>query len=231
MASETIQCPPCQGTGQAWVISPTECPLCRGIGQVKVDNQALRCVRCRGTGRQNVVEQKLCTTCGGYAHLPSDAIQASESHGPLVFFVESGKPHTAHQEVASLFGRLRGEVRACDPYYGSGTLSRLHEMRRCDRLLFLTKTPDSHERTFLDKRLQEYRLEHPGVEFRRYRGAELHDRFVLTGNELILLGHGLKDIGTKDSFVVRIDRQLAGDLIDCVRASFDEKWHNADRLP
>jgi hypothetical protein len=50
---------------------------------------------------------------------------------------------------------------------------------------------------------------------------------VLYEDEIILLGHGLKDIGTKDSFIVRIGREVASDLIDTVRMSLDEKWQNA----
>ena len=60
-----------------------------------------------------------------------------------------------------------------------------------------------------------------------HSGRDIHDRFVLSDDELILLGHGLKDIGSKDSFIIRIGRDLAGDLIDTVHDSFETKWQQA----
>jgi hypothetical protein len=40
------------------------------------------------------------------------------------------------------------------------------------------------------------------------------------------VGHGLKDIGGKESFVVRLDRGLVPDLLDTLLSSFDAKWPN-----
>ncbi len=53
----------------------------------------------------------------------------------------------------------------------------------------------------------------------------------LSSEELILLGHGLKDIGNKDSFVVRLNRDMAANMIDEVIQSFDRKWAAATKLP
>lgn len=226
-----MDCPPCNGTGKAWEILGQKCPRCRGIGRIDAKYETWPiCRRCEGSGRENRILNELCSTCGGYGHLPPESVPGAQGHALSVFFIEAGKPHTAHDELSSFFEKLQGCVRVCDPYYGVASLYRLALLQNCRSVLFLTKTPDSHERSFLPASLREYKVEHPEVEFRQCQGREVHDRFVLAEDELILLGHGLKDIGKKESFVVKINKELAGDVIDCVRASFDDKWNDAVSL-
>lgn len=42
-----------------------------------------------------------------------------------------------------------------------------------------------------------------------------------------MLGHGLKDLGNKDSFVIRLPLELAQDVIAATRSTFDDRWQNA----
>jgi hypothetical protein len=78
--------------------------------------------------------------------------------------------------------------------------------------------------------LQEWKQQHGATEFRESGGTDLHDRYILSDAELILMGHGLKDVGNKDSFVVRIPSSLAPDVVGSVRSSFDQKWANGNSI-
>jgi hypothetical protein len=207
------------------------CPLCKGKFELPDErlNQPL-CRRCNGNGRENGILCRLCTTCGGWGRLPPDVTQGTIPKGLLVVYLTAGKPHTAQEELGTVIGTLRGQIRICDPYYGTGTLARLTLLKECQRVLFLTRTPDSKEQSFLSRSLTEFKTEYLNVEFRRYRQNDLHDRFIITDDEMIFLGHGLKDIGGKDSFIVRIPVDLAKDTLDSVRASFDRKWDDAEAL-
>jgi hypothetical protein len=127
-------------------------------------------------------------------------------------------------ELAKLFQSLTGEVRICDPYYGTGSLLRLDELKAAKSVLFLTQKPDSKDKPHLPRAIKEFITERPNFEFRQHNGSDLHDRYIVTEDELILLGHGIKDIGGKESFVVRLGREIAGDVIDSTRSSFDQKW-------
>lgn len=91
--------------------------------------------------------------------------------------------------------------------------------------------PDSKEKTFIGKSLHDFISEYPHVEVLKAQGAALHDRFILSKDELILLGHGLKDVGGKDSFIVRLERRLAGDIITNVSQDFDRKWAAGMQFP
>ncbi len=52
----------------------------------------------------------------------------------------------------------------------------------------------------------------------------LHDRYVLTDSRLLLLGHGLKDFGKKETFVLILNQQFAEDTIKTVKDTFDAHW-------
>jgi len=90
--------------------------------------------------------------------------------------------------------------------------------------MFLTQKPDAGERSFLTRAVTEFQRQYPFVSIRLDQTGTLHDRYILSDNQLILLGHGLKDIGNKDSFFIRLPDTMAADLIGTVRDTFDEKW-------
>jgi hypothetical protein len=217
-------CTTCSGTGKFPNLHSV-CPVCKGRGQLPNDRQSSQiCLTCSGTGKFPSLKE-ICPVCEGRGRIPT------ESEGPMVIFIEAGSPRTAHIELKVLFGKLQGLVRICDPYYGTGSLLRLDLLTHCASVRFLTKNPDSKEKLIIGKAITEFVAQYPQFEFRTHLGGDLHDRFVLTDRELIILGHGMKDIGGKDSFIIILKRELANDIIDQVKESFDQKWSKAAQLP
>jgi hypothetical protein len=247
----TISCPPCNGTGFEPGIKRIKCPLCKGEGILRDAKQHLPVCRfCDGDGREPGLTFELCRECGGWGRRewkpamedPDESkkvadlvlalgVRATGTEQTTIVQIDAGKPRTAHLEVAKLLQALTGEVRICDPYYGMGSLLRLDELKNSASVHFLTQRPDNNERATLPRAIQEYVRQSPQFEFRRHIGNDLHDRYIVAADELILLGHGLKDIGNKESFVVRLERALVGDTIDLLRDSFDQKWQAATPLP
>jgi hypothetical protein len=223
-----VQCGVCDGNGKQPGNPDFPCVVCHGSGKLR-DNPMLTepCKMCDGTGKSQHAEGFPCVYCKGYKFVAPRITTLAPADAPLVMFVEAGKPRTAHLHLEKIVESLSGEIRICDPYYGIKSLYRLDSLKHCKPIKFLTQRPDANETQTLSAALQIWKQEHGDVEFRRETGRELHDRFLLSADELILLGHGLKDIGNKDSFIVRIGRELAGDLIDTVRDSFDMKWAQA----
>jgi hypothetical protein len=151
--------------------------------------------------------------------------------GALEFlYVEGNRPRTARRELAEVMGGLNGIVRICDPYYGVRSLDSLELIPNRCLVRFLTgKTNEGA--TKLAGPLKDFKRERPNVELRvAARPQELHDRFVLSHEKILLVGHGLKDIGAKESFVVALPRSFAPDLLDNVECSFDQKWANGSPL-
>jgi hypothetical protein len=142
-------------------------------------------------------------------------------------YFEAGTPRTAHRALGQVFEKLSGEILICDPYYGMGSLLRLDLLTHCAGIKFLTRQQGGGEPLTVQRAFEEWKRQYPIVDFRRYAGNDLHDRFVLADDQLILIGHGLKDLGNKDSFIICVDRDLAADLLTSVRTSFDSKWARA----
>ncbi len=139
-------------------------------------------------------------------------------------------PRSARQRITELLGALSGTVRICDPYYGLRTLDVLEALTPSSSVRFLTaRTSEAGAK--LSHALKDFKKERPRVEFRLSVAAhDLHDRYVVTADSLLLVGHGLKDVGSKESFVVALNAALAGDLIRMVKASFDTRWTAATPL-
>jgi hypothetical protein len=147
-----------------------------------------------------------------------------------VSFVEAGRPRTARKNLQDLFSGLTGTIRLCDPYYGVRSLDVLEMIPLPCSVRFLTSRPTENEAK-IKVAIGYFKTEHPNTEFRVYPPpAPMHDRYLLSGDVLLLLGHGITDIGNKESFVVNISKEYAGDLIQELATSFDAKWAKASTL-
>jgi hypothetical protein len=144
-----------------------------------------------------------------------------------VMYIDGEKPRTSRKNLAEILGELAGTVRVCDPWYGVRSLESLEMIRAENEVRFLTaRTNENLAR--LTGPLKDFKTERPRTELRRVQNAgELHDRYVLGEQLLLIVGHGLKDIGGKQSFIITVPKALAPDLIAQVRTAFDEKWKTA----
>lgn len=144
--------------------------------------------------------------------------------------IEGGRPHTARQHLGELLAPLTGRVRIADPYFGMRTLETLDHLSSKTQVQFLTsKTNESLLK--VQGAFRDFAKERKNFEFRLLPPPhDMHDRYVLADNSLLIVGHGLKDIGGKESFVVRLDQSVASDLLDDLTNSFDNKWASATSL-
>ena len=158
-------------------------------------------------------------------------VDATIGRGKLgVVYIDGERPRTARRELHEILGELQGTIRICDPYFGVRTLDAL-EMIRDDREVRFLTAHISGDAARVQGPLQDFRKERPKTELRRHDGpSELHDRYVLSDSMLLLVGHGLKDIGGKESFVVAVPRSLASDLLEEVRGGFDRRWGTSKPL-
>lgn len=148
--------------------------------------------------------------------------------GPLqVIRFDGSKPRSARLEIGQLLGGLSGTIRICDPYYGLRTLDTLESIPTSATVRFLSsRTNEAGAK--LSNAIRDFRRERPKVDLRAAaQPSALHDRYVLSSSSLLLVGHGLKDIGAKESFAVVLDRHLAPDLLDETQNAFDSKWAGA----
>lgn len=202
------------------------CPVCEGKIELP-DNLAGRpkCRRCQIKPGHEPYTFGKCLVCGGTGRIPPE-----DHDGPEIWHVEPTGLFKLHQNLSELFSSLTGEVCVCDKYYGTRSLARIREFQACSTLRLLTQIPDTQERAFLPTSLQDFLREQDFVQIHKYTGLDLHDRYIFTDERLIILGHGLKDIGKKESFVIILSAEMASDMIKALKVSFEEKWKRSEPL-
>lgn len=147
--------------------------------------------------------------------------------GPKVIYVQSGQYRTARERLRDMFADLSGEIRVCDPYYGVQSLDVLEMIPDTCDVRFLTGIA-SGKGSKISSAISYFRKQYPHIEIRIYpKPSDLHDRYLIEEDHFWLLGHGIKDVGNKESFIVRIKSDHASDLISDLTSTFDERWSNS----
>jgi len=125
---------------------------------------------------------------------------------------------------------LRGEVYIVDKYFGMESLDFLQGFQRSSRILFLTANLVGN-RSQLCREVSRFKKEFPNSQFRVYpRPSELHDRYILSDNEIWLVGHGIKDLGAKESFVVILMLPFGKDVRWTLVKTFEQRWADSQDI-
>lgn len=142
----------------------------------------------------------------------------------VVLKIESEQPRQARLKLAEIFKSMDGVIRICDPYYGEGTFDSLDLLpKKCD-VRFLTQRTNETQLK-IDGLLRSFYRERPKTELRLVpTSSRLHDRYIVTKQQILILGHGIKDIGSKESFIIVLDKNLVPDIINEITTSFDNEW-------
>ncbi|HKW28831.1 MAG TPA: hypothetical protein VJT54_05815 [Verrucomicrobiae bacterium] len=120
---------------------------------------------------------------------------------------------------------LTGPVCVLDKFYGDGSLAILHHLRHCKPLQFLTAQTNDNHNSFV-RELQAFKKECPSVEVRIFPNKhELHDRYFLSQDTLVILGHGIKDLGNKESFVIVLKGAIGAEMRRTLQDKFDVRWN------
>jgi hypothetical protein len=144
-----------------------------------------------------------------------------------LFYVEANTPRTARKKLDELLKDIKGDVRVCDPYYGSRTFDVLELFPKSSAVLFLSGFT-SEKISKLQSILSDFKKERPKTEIRIVDNVkDLHDRYILCDDSFMIIGHGIKDIGNKDSFIIKIDKTLSPDLWQQIKNNFDHRWKSA----
>jgi hypothetical protein len=162
-----------------------------------------------------------------------DHLVAKAGEGSVkVFYFEAGKKYTSKSALADkILSILKGELKIVDPYVDVKTLDVLSraDAKNVKFLTSLGKLSETNKRQFL-RDLKDFKSEHHGIEFRNYSTSEIHDRYVIAGDKLIIFGHSLKDLGAKESFAITLDKSTASDIFDALVETFNRRWKTSSQL-
>ncbi len=166
----------------------------------------------------------------GKEHLIAES--QSKAGSVQVFCFQPGKKYTSKSVLADqILAEITGQLSIVDPYCGPGTLdilarARIDNGRFLTRLSNLTQAQKGH---FL-RDLGDFKSEHPQIEFRDYPNPDIHDRYVVGVNSFAILGHSIKDMGGKESFVIVLDVESNQNIAQAIKESFNRRWRVATTL-
>lgn len=148
-----------------------------------------------------------------------------------VVLLDGTKPWTDRNETFPKLARsLTGRVCVVDPYYGSATLGTIRHLAHGSPLQVLSSRTNDNPAVFR-REFMDFRREFPSTEIRVLPpGKELHDRYVLGHSALLLVGHGVKDLGAKESLAVLLKDPAGQEIRRTLQERFDERWKRAQPI-
>ena len=120
----------------------------------------------------------------------------------------------------------RRYLKVVDPYTNADTLDLLTSVPEGTAAMVLCemkRNPESLRKSLLEK-VEALRQTGMKMEVRVDRTGELHDRYIVTDGAAWMLGHSLKDFGSKDTSVSRLSD------VGPLEEAFNRRWDAAERL-
>lgn len=145
-----------------------------------------------------------------------------------VLYVNPNKPRTARRTLESLVRTLpKGELLICDPYYGLRTLEVLEVFaKHHKKIRFLTaRVGGGEKQATLSMAVTDFKKEYSKkVEMRTISHNDLHDRYIISTDQFLIVGHGIKDLGDRESLIVGVQDRYGKDIRKTITANFEARW-------
>lgn len=148
---------------------------------------------------------------------------AGNAFEPIV--IDPERPHSTTRPVKEIMQKLTGDIRICDPHVSSGTLDYVAQSSQVASIKLLTENVQDSSRMKRD--LAALTKEHSAkLEIRVSQAGQIHDRYILHKDGMLLVGTSLKDLGKKQSLVVQLSTSFAAEM----SRAFDREWNRATKL-
>lgn len=145
-----------------------------------------------------------------------------------VLYLEPNSHNIANQELRDLVVKLKGkELKISDPYYGLNTLNILEEIVRAKKKVKFISYQSNESSLKFKRELSYLQKNYPKmIEMRIYPKNELHDRYIIANDSFVIIGHGIKDLGNKESLVLVIDDRFGKDVRKELEVAFWKRWQD-----
>jgi len=148
------------------------------------------------------------------------------------FYCEPDSEFTAKKFLKNqIFNSLTGDLKIVDPYCGEKTLDVLDSIKD-KQVKFLTRLENLGDRgrNRFARELRVFKSENPHVEFRNYPNTDIHDRYIISPSYLVILGHSIKDWGSKESFAVVLNEASSKNIYEALVENFNRRWNQSGEL-
>ena len=187
---------------------------------------------------KNAIEDKTKRKYWFPAWISRDNVNNTSNHSPsderVMFFSGKDSWSDPNKNFPQIISKLKGDLCIVDPYYGNGTFYVLEKFGKQRAIRFLTSQLGNEEQknhiTF-ENNLKRFKREFKNIQIKQYaKFYELHDRYIIAGNGLVVIGHGIKDLAGKESFIIFVPIELTKDFLPKLKAAFEERWKKSNNL-
>ena len=143
-----------------------------------------------------------------------------------LYYFEPDKRYSSKRVLSKdILKTLKGELKIVDPYCGIRTLDILSSTQN-QSIKFLTRLENlrNRDRRRLIRDINDFKPEYLNIEFRNYPNQDIHDRYIISDDLLVILGHSIKDLGSKESFSIILNKNINKDLFNILSELFNRRW-------
>ena len=149
-----------------------------------------------------------------------------------MYYFEPDKQFSGKRILSGgIIENLQGELSIVDPYCGERTLDLIKDSKR-KKIKFLTRLENikNVEKNRFLRELQDFKTEFSNFEIRDYPHADIHDRYIISSDKIVILGHSIKDLGKKESFAIILDKKANRNLVEAIIENFNRRWKQSTPL-
>lgn len=155
--------------------------------------------------------------------------------GSGVLFFTGKNPWTdPNKNFPKLIEMLEGDLCIVDPFYGNGTFFVLEKFGKKRQVRFLSSALGNDEQRNpiqFNSHLKRFKKEFKNIEMKKYNKLyELHDRYIIAENALVIIGHGIKDLADKESFVIFLSKTIVKTFLPTLKRIFEERWRKSGNI-
>lgn len=149
----------------------------------------------------------------------------------LLYFKPEKRFTSKRQLVKNILNDLKGILKFVDPYIDLRTLDILEDLKNSEiRVLTRLTTLREPQKSRFLRELTDFLNENKNFKFKDYNKRDLHDRYIISQDLIILIGHSIKDLGAKESFAVVLDKTTNSDIYKVLNSNFDERWNVSNSI-
>ena len=149
-----------------------------------------------------------------------DEISATDTQA---LFIDPANALSSIRKVEAIFALLAGDLLICDTYVDSKTIDYLALAQHATSIKLLTANVQDASRFRRD--LAAFAKQHKiPIEVRQ--GTGLHDRYVIYPAGMLMIGSSIKDVGKKQSLVVKLPTSFAVEMT----AAFYRVWRASPKF-
>lgn len=160
-------------------------------------------------------------------------LQKTSGDSIQLHYFEPGRKYTSKAILCEkILSELKGELKIVDPYCGLSTLDVLLRAKpQSAKILTCTDNLRDNQKGPFIRGLQDFMSDCDTIEFKNYSSSDIHDRYILADDQIILLGQSIKDLGSKESFAIVLGKDAFDDIYTNLFTVFNRRWNQATPLP